>query len=139
MSMSIGWLDDDKTVVYRRIEGEWTWDEFYATHEQAMKMMSSVEHSVSLLSEFVDNAALMLPKQLFSHAHHLLKDFPDNYNLLIFVVESQIAQSMLSSISKVIPHKTAKHLRVVNTMTQAYDLLGITLDHTTTEEECVCQ
>jgi hypothetical protein len=49
MSISIGWDNAEQTIIYVKLENDWTWDEVYTNIEQMGKYIESVTHSVDII------------------------------------------------------------------------------------------
>lgn len=124
MGMSVRWLNQDKTVIHHCTNGAWTWAEFYAIHYQVLKMMRSVEHEVSLITQFLDKDTLKMPEQLSRHAQNLFQNFPDNHGMTIFVGERIVLRTVIVTLSKVIPTNVTKSFKSVTTLADAYNLLS---------------
>ena len=61
------WDNPEKTAVYIRFEGAWTWDDFDESHALVESMLDEVNHPVCLIIHIVDNAAARPPAHAFDH------------------------------------------------------------------------
>lgn len=97
MTITVTWDNDDRTVVYIRAEGAWTWDEFHAGLAEANVLIRSVEHSVDIISHLVDAEAQKLPPGAFAQWRRAMSNHPHNAGLIIIVPGSPMVQVFTST------------------------------------------
>lgn len=125
--MSVRWLDEKQSVVYHRLEGKWTWFEFYKAHDEVMRLMKSVDHPVSLLTEFFDWSSGVIPSGLFLHAQRLLKQFPANHHKIIIISKNPFTHIAVVGAKQVLKTKIVKTIQIVPSIDDAHKLLDVAM------------
>jgi hypothetical protein len=69
MSITSQWDDEEKTILFRRFEGRWTWDEFFTTWHEAAAMTVGLDHRIDFIVDMRDSH--LLPDQPWHYARRL--------------------------------------------------------------------
>ena len=123
--MLVSWFDKEQTVIHHQIKDKWTWIEFDEAHKTITTMMNTVEHDVSILAEFVGERATMIPSGMLLNADKIMQTLPDNHGKVVIVSKSVLARMALVALRQVIRSTVVRHLVVVSSLEDAYELLGI--------------
>src|SRR5690349_3703122 len=70
MPIEISWDNPDKTIIYVKIIGFWTWKEIYTVSEETIVMRQSVAHPVGSIVDF--RLAKGLPDDAYAHTKNIL-------------------------------------------------------------------
>ena len=125
MSISVRWLDTNKTVIHQRLDGQWSWDEFYQAHQDVIQMIKSVNHWVCVLAEWADKDKSTVPSNFYGHMLPLLKEFPAHHKMTVVVSKSTFVTMTIPLLSRISFARSAKQMKVVSDISEAYKLVGI--------------
>ena len=121
MGVHVSWIDDSKTAILRQFEGVWTWDEFYASQNEASAMLNSVKHEVKQIFDF--SLAHSIPPNALSHLGTSANNMPDNRGISIVVTQSGFYLHMYRILGIVLPNIT-RRVVVVKTLKEALELIA---------------
>jgi len=99
MPISISWDNTDKTIIQYRFEGRWTWDEFNKGLFEANSMMDSVNHTVHVIVNMGNSAAL--PRGAITQIASLRTRKHPRIGVTILVGASSLVQSIHSAMTKI--------------------------------------
>ena len=83
MSIEVSWDNADKTIIYTKVTGSWTWEEMYAVSEKSIDMRRSVKHPVGSIVDFRE--AKGLPGGAISHAKNIVRKQEGHSGTTVFV------------------------------------------------------
>jgi hypothetical protein len=101
MPIDIRWDNDEKTILYCRVENPWTWEDLDVTMVQMHAMLDEVPHRVSTIIDY-SNGSLM-PANPLRHGTKLARNRHPNSDRMILVGSSMFMRSLLNVFSKLYP------------------------------------
>lgn len=120
MPVTVSWDNPEKTIIYARYE-RWNWDDFYSAMSQCGELASTVNHTVYIVCDLVDN---LVPKgATVSHAAATLKQESDRVGLIVLVTPNRFVQALTQMTSRVLPGFQKKY-RMVPTLENARQIIA---------------
>jgi hypothetical protein len=119
------WDNPEKTAVYIRFEGSWTWDNFNESHALVESMLDEVNHPVSLIIHIVDNTAARPPANAFDHWDKAMDaQNADKVPQVIMVSDSFIVRFFVTMGQRVLRRNKSRKLSVVSHLDDARALVA---------------
>ena len=126
MSVTIHWINSEKTVLYMRFRNHWTLDNYYTALERANRWIEQVGHTVQVIADLHD--VHTFPQGLLTHTRNALQSRPRNVRQVAVVVTAptivQIYQTAIRFFKLTHPDAHVP-LRLVSNLSEACRLLGI--------------
>ena len=119
MPIHVHWDNPEKTVIHCEYEPKWTLEEFHAMIDESYKLMTSVNHTVHLISNFTKSRAV--PSRMLSIGGHVEKANPPNTGLSIIVGAGSFVKALIEIASKTFLRD--KNLYAVKTIDEAYAII----------------
>jgi hypothetical protein len=121
MSVSANWYDSKQEIVLYVFEGRWTWDELYATYNQAIVMEKSVPHRVDVVLDMINSKAI--PANALLHVKNISNKQPDNLGLTIVVTPNGFVRALYNAGTQFYKG-IAHYFRVVPTMAEGLQMIA---------------
>ncbi|NDJ52318.1 MAG: hypothetical protein GYB68_04425 [Chloroflexi bacterium] len=83
MAIHSVWANESKTIMAVVFEGQWTWDEYFASVDERTVMMDSVNHQVDFIVDFRDSAPL--PKMALKNLAKAAQQTHPNQGMTVIV------------------------------------------------------
>ncbi|RMG89168.1 MAG: hypothetical protein D6712_02255 [Chloroflexi bacterium] len=97
---SIEWLDDNHTIVYIKVLGDWSWEEAHEAISKQVEMAKTVSHGVHVILDF--NNQPTLPNGFgVHHIRELMTFKAPNELLTVFIGAPRLLSSLLNLIRRV--------------------------------------
>jgi hypothetical protein len=104
MTITVDWFNADKRIFVFRLEGRWTWEEFYEAHNASVQLVSSLDYGVYGLFIPVDRiAANHVPANTISNIPSIVRRAPRNALMTVFVGNNATWTSILKVMQRLIP------------------------------------
>jgi hypothetical protein len=116
MPVSLEWFNADKTILLETFTGHWTLQDFCSLADQAADTLATVEHTVHLIVDLSNSAALAAP--LTSGMRYALRKLPPNQGIIVFVGVDTFVQVAIGIMSKLSP-RMVDILYIARTLQQA--------------------
>jgi hypothetical protein len=116
MPISVSWDNDDKTTIRYDFNGQWTWDEFRVSSENAFAMTRSVSHTVDSISNF-DPTTTLPPNALFQF-RRAMTTAPKNRGVTVIVGGALFVRTMVGVFGK-LNRQLGERLLLADTLDQA--------------------
>lgn len=118
MSITVGWGDEDKTIIHMLFEQDLTLDDYLAASREAAALLDSVEHQVDMILELKN---VTVPKNILAQFPQM-KAGPHvsrpNFRFGVIVGASGFAETLLNIYARVFMSKS--RYTVANTLEEAY-------------------
>lgn len=103
MGISIGWDNEEKTIMRFEYVGEWTWESFYENIEAANHLMDTVNHPVVSIIDM--SASNHLPFGAGVHIRNVIRmsQSHNNSGISVFYNADRIVQAMIDVLKKSYP------------------------------------
>jgi len=124
MSIEVVWGNLDKTYVYIKVVGDWTWEEYQVSVESANELIQSVTHEVCIITHLTDTKAQQLPSGAFSQWRRSLKHTPKNLQLIILVPGRPVIRLFLDTAQRIFDQFITFSFRMAATLTEAEDIVN---------------
>ena len=92
------WDNEAKTIIRWDYVGKWAWVEASSAFDDTTRMMSEVQHPVSLIHDLSRSHGI--PARALSHAQRFTSALPENWNISVIVDPSGFAASLLNIFTK---------------------------------------
>jgi hypothetical protein len=99
MPIEIEWDDPDKTIIYTRVTGAWTWEEMHQISEKSILMRQSVTHEVGSIVDF--SAAKCLPDGAIAPAKKIINRQESYSGTTVFVGVDFVSASLWNVLMSV--------------------------------------
>ena len=120
MIISPVWDNLEKTALYIRLEGFWTWDEFNQNQALAEAMLDDIDHPVTIIVHIVDGKAARPPKNAFDHWSKTMDDKNAHKVRNVLLVSDNLMVGFFVTMSqRIFNHNKAQKLSVVNNLDAA--------------------
>lgn len=119
MAITVNWDNAQKTALYIRSEGSWTWEEFHQAFQDGTACVRSVDHSVDIIIHMVDFAAQRPPTNAFKHWLSAMHQVPDNTGLVILVPGNGWVQAFASAFLRVLGDRYPFKVAFAQTLDEA--------------------
>ncbi|MBI1256348.1 MAG: hypothetical protein GC204_02650 [Chloroflexi bacterium] len=116
MPITITWDNEAKTIIHWRYIGKWTWEEATSVFDDTTRMMSEVQHPVSLIHDL--SLSNTIPARALSNAQRFTSALPENWNISVIVDPSGFGASLLNIFAKLY-QKLGAHYRVAPNLHEA--------------------
>lgn len=101
MSVEMRWYDEAHTILYIKVVGQWTWDDYSTSRNNIAQMGATVEHDFHSISDLTE--AISVPMgDILSQIASSLNVNPPNYKLAIWVNAPQILEAAISILNAAI-------------------------------------
>lgn len=101
MRVTVEWLNDDQQILYYQFFKDWTWDEAMPQFEKGQKLLSSVDHPVATIAEYMD--ADEIPKNSDPYIRQIMKSRSTTYKhdtgITVFVNAGALTRAMLDVVA----------------------------------------
>ena len=122
MAVEVIWGNAEKTLVIYRFEGAWTWEEFFAGERESRRLLSTVEHKVNLLLNFLPST-IRLPDNAVANFRRAAQTIhPNRGNILIVNRHTHLAQMVVNILRNF--SRIADAVYIVDNLEEAYAILG---------------
>ncbi|MCU0497735.1 MAG: hypothetical protein MUF87_10320 [Anaerolineae bacterium] len=119
MTIQVFWDDSFHHVIRYVIEGHWTWDEFYAVHQQARRMASLQPHRVDVIVEALTDD---VPPNFLTNLKGIASRQIANAGITVLVSSSRFLSVMLGAGQKLDPN-ISYYFQAAPTVDEAYRLI----------------
>src|SRR5215831_17349536 len=93
MTITVDWDDEAKTLLRYRYIGKWTWDEYIAANEQAVRLARSVDHSIDVIADFSE--AILLPDKALSGFKRSMENSRYTFGVAVIVSRSELVRRLV--------------------------------------------
>ncbi|MBN2304519.1 MAG: hypothetical protein JXQ72_08590 [Anaerolineae bacterium] len=121
MPITIEWINEEKTVLLERFEGQWSLDDYFRLVDQAADHLDTVPHTVHIIAD--GTRSRLPPTRLFSGARYAARRKPPNQGITVFVGIDAFTETLIHIANRLLPG-VAGTLRVVNTMAEAEQIIA---------------
>jgi hypothetical protein len=90
MAVTVGWDNDEMTVLVIRFQRPWDWSEFNRAVEELSRLLASVEHKVDIIFDIRE--AGFPPEGAVNRFRKAAEIRHSNVNLLIYIAPPVLAQ-----------------------------------------------
>jgi hypothetical protein len=103
MGITIGWDNEEKSVMRFEYHGIWSWEEFYKNIEEANQMMDTVNHPVVSIIDMRDSP--YLPPNAAVHIRNVIRMSMSHNNsgISVFLKATRIIEAMIEVLRQVYP------------------------------------
>lgn len=123
MTITADWFNEDKRIFVFRLEGRWTWEEFYEAHNASVQLVSPLNYGIYGLFIPLDRiAANHVPANTISNIPGIIRRAPRNALMTVIVSNNATWTSVLKVVQRLIPGSTQK-LHLVPSVEHAMKLL----------------
>lgn len=122
MSITVTWDNEDKTILRLTVEDRWTWDEYFASAQQARNEISAVDHPVDIIGDMLRSGPVPLgmPIRRFRYALDMM---PANFRKAAIVGGSPFTRSLIIAFMQIYK-KANEKMVLVHTIDEAYAALS---------------
>jgi|GEM_PF-1619405 len=120
MPITITWDDEAKTMFRYTFEGQWTWDDVYATMQKANTMLPENPVRIDVLIDYQSTARI--PDSFITNLKGIAKRQPDFAGITVIIAKSAIIKVFVD-VSRRTDAKIADKIYWVETDEQAYQLI----------------
>jgi hypothetical protein len=124
-SYSMGWFDENRTIMLVQIFGPWDFDETLAGVAYMSEVIKSVGHPVYAVFEYTTEYATLIPKEVsIFNMRQLIEYDPPNGQLAIFIRQDAITHTFLTVLHSVVAlRRITNKYRFVHTWDEAMMLI----------------
>jgi hypothetical protein len=123
MGISVGWDNDDKTVIRWTLLDPWDAADFRAAFEQSQTLMKTVEHTVHILAD--GRAVTKVPVgSVMSNARMMIAGYPSNLGIHVAVSQNLLIRVIDQAVGRLLPKGVGKGIYAVETLDEAYALFA---------------
>lgn len=112
MPVHVSWVDTSRTVILREFTGNWTWDEFYRSQDEARTMLDAVTYTVHQIFDF--SHTQNLPPNALSHLSRSARNMPANRGKSIVITENNFYRQMYGLFARLFPTLNQRVVLVTN-------------------------
>jgi len=123
MSIEVVWGNLDKTYVYIKVVGDWSWKDYQRSIQSANELIQSVTHDVCIITHLTDEQAQKLPAGAFSQWRRSLKYTPENLQLIILVPGRPIIRLFIETAQRIFQQFITFSFRMAATLEEAQDIV----------------
>jgi hypothetical protein len=129
MPISVTWDNEDKTILRMTVVERWTWDEYFASAQQARNEISTVDHPVDIIGDMLRSGPVPLgmPIRRFRFALDMM---PANFRKAAIVGGSPFTKSLMIAFMQIYK-KASEKMVLTQTIDEAYAALSAPTDTTT--------
>jgi hypothetical protein len=120
MPTSVGWENDEKTIIRQQLIGDWTFEEYTASARETQMLTASVPHTVHVIIDFTES--ISYPTKLLSVGSSLDRNMPANQGLLVVIQVPAYIRALFEVMSKLYP-KIGQDSFEVNTLDEAHAVI----------------
>lgn len=93
MSITVGWYDDEQTIIYQHLEGTWTVSEWRnVIRKDIGDLMRSVDHTVHIIGDYLDSETM--PIFGLAQARSTIATIPDNLGKMVVITDNNLINTM---------------------------------------------
>lgn len=122
---SIQWHDEEHTILYTRIERDWTWTDAHVGIGEVNRIVTESSPPVYVILHFISDVVQM-PKGsgAFATLRYLLANDPDAEQLTVIVGQSQFLRRLLQTVSQIYGlNQAVSKIRFVATLDEALTMI----------------
>lgn len=121
MPISAEWGNAEKTVILKRVWGDWDHTDIHLTTDATNTMMAEVKHNVDIITDYSEPFKAD-PTRLISAIRRSEKTIPENMGFIVLVQANNFVKTLININRMNAPRLTAR-THLVNSMPEAYALL----------------
>jgi len=122
MNITVGWDNNESSVVRTTLHDQWTWEELYAANNEIIDTMRSSSHPVHLVLDCTQ--ADTLPSGgVIMHMRNLLGAYPPNCDLRIIVTHNVLVERLMNIFQAAFQTGLGKQVHTVSSVDDAYRLI----------------
>lgn len=134
MPITLGWLDNSRTVIHCTYEGAYNWGEFQQAAADGLSMIQSVRHTVHILVNALTSNGLPRSSP-FPHLKQTLSSMPSNIGTVIIISQKMIVKMTLAIACKF--YGGADRLIIVSTEEEANAILNARIGSQKTKDHLI--
>jgi hypothetical protein len=121
MSITVGWDNNEKTILIYHYEGKWSWAEYNASISQAEQLLAGRTSPVDVIANF--SQSTLLPASALSGFKKSMDSRPINFRLAVLVTQGELIPRLVDIFRKVYS-KIGDKLVVARTVEEAREIIA---------------
>lgn len=116
MPITVSWHDEEKSVILRQMQGNWTWDDFHISQSNINAMLKEVPHTVDQIIDTRESRSI--PSNAITHFRSANKNVPANSGLRAVIGTNAFYRMMFKVLGSAFP-KVVENVVFVADMNEA--------------------
>jgi hypothetical protein len=112
MSITVSWYNEDKTIILRQMQGDWTWEEFHNSQSQVNAMLKEVKHTVDQIIDTSKSSSI--PPSALTHFRAANNNVPPNAGTRVVIGTNAFYEMMFKILRNIFPRVTDNVILVPN-------------------------
>jgi len=92
MGIQVVWDDDAKRMIRYNFDERWSWDEFFAAREGAIRLIDTVSHKIGVIMDLPPN--IEVPPNVLTNVRSALRTKHPNTVVIVFVITTPLLRTM---------------------------------------------
>jgi hypothetical protein len=107
MPVHVEWDNPERTIIYVRYEGRWTWEEFYQAVQDTQELSATVDYRTDIIAHMIDG---FIPHGApFVHSQNAVKQKNNMLGRIVVVSDSRFVQGLMSVSARINPNWKEKY------------------------------
>jgi hypothetical protein len=120
MPASVGWENEEKTIIRQQLMGDWTFEEYTTSARETQTLTGSMSHTVHVIIDFT--ASTSHPTKLLSVGSSLDRNLPTNQGVVVVIQVPAYVRALFQVMGKLYP-KVTQNSYEVNTLDEAFAII----------------
>lgn len=134
MPVTVGWLDNSRTVIQFCYEGTYSWGEFHQAASNGLSMIQSVRHTVHIVVDALASKGMPAGSP-FPHLKQCLKDIPSNIGTVVIISQKMRVRMTLGIACKF--YGGAERFIIVGSEEEAHAILKARIGSQKTKDHLI--
>lgn len=96
MPATYEWFNEDKTLMYEKFSGDWTWHDFIECIKGASEQIRTVDHPVVAIADYTESKTLPMSGASLKIARDVMNNAPENWMGVVIISENRLIRAMVS-------------------------------------------